>query len=119
VEDGGFKAYSAAGQSDKWLTSLNVTVPVPVKNKVLGAIKFYGDFGLYNTTGLGKTDFMYDAGVQVTLVKNFCDVYFPLIISQQIKDYNDANDVKFGNMIRFTLNLEHYNPFKLINNVQI
>lgn len=120
VEDGGFKVYSAAGQSDQWLTSLNVTVPLPVKNKILGAIKFYGDFGLYNTVGLGQPEFMYDAGVQVAVLgKGICDVYIPLVFSQQIKDYNDANDVKFGNMIRFTLNLNRLNPFQLINNIQI
>ncbi len=119
VEDGGFKAYSASGQSDKWLTALNVTVPLPVKNKVLGAIKFYGDFGLYNTTGLGSTTFMYNAGVQLTIVKNTLDIYIPLVYSSDIKDYYSANDVSFPERIRFSLNLHRMNPFYLLNNLDL
>jgi hypothetical protein len=119
AEDGGFKAYSASGQSDKWLTSLNITVPMPVKNRVLGAIKFYGDFGLYNTTGLGEATFMYDAGLQIAVLgKGVCEVFIPLVYSQDIKDYNDIHDVTFPNRIRFTLYLERLNPFTLVNNIK-
>ncbi|MEO5642759.1 MAG: M1 family metallopeptidase [Bacteroidia bacterium] len=119
VEDGGFKAYTATGQSDKWLTSLNVTVPIPVKSKALNPFKIYGDFGLYNTTGLGTTTFMYDAGLQITIAPNICDIYIPLIYSKDIKDYNDLNDISFPERIRFRLNLNRLNPFDLLNNIEL
>ncbi|CAN5199320.1 hypothetical protein BH09BAC5_BH09BAC5_12280 [soil metagenome] len=120
VEDGGFKVYSAAGQSNKWLTALNVDIPFPSKNKLLGAIHFYGDVGAYNTTGLGSTAIMYDAGIHIAVLgKGLCDVYFPLLFSSDIKDYNSANDIKFQQMIRFTLNLNRLNPFSLVNSIQI
>ncbi|MDQ3111880.1 MAG: M1 family metallopeptidase [Bacteroidota bacterium] len=120
LEDGGFKAYTATGQSDKWLTALNVTVPMPVKNKILGSIKFYGDFGLYNTTGLLETTFMYNAGIQIMVLgKGVCDIYIPLIYSNDIKNYNTANGVSFPERIRFTLHLERYNPFTLLNNLDL
>ncbi|HET6991111.1 MAG TPA: hypothetical protein VFJ43_07295, partial [Bacteroidia bacterium] len=125
VEDGGFKVRTASGQSNSWLTALNVTIPMPVKNKFLGAIKFYGDFGVCNTNSYHATAganivTSYDAGIQITLFgKGLCDVYIPLLISKDIKDYNAANDVKFANMIRFTLNLNKLNPFQLVNKIQI
>lgn len=119
VEDGGFKVYSATGQSDKWLTALNVTVPLPVKNKVLSIIKFYGDFGLYNTTGLSETTFMFDAGVQLAIIPNIFDVYIPLVFSKDIKDYNTVNDVTFPQMMRFSFNLYRLNPFTMLNNVNL
>lgn len=119
VEDGGFKVFTATGQSNKWLTAMNITIPMPVKNKILGAIKVYGDFGLYNTTGLSSTTFMFDAGLQVAIVPNICDIYIPLVFSKDIKDYNDANDVTFPQMIRFTFNLNRLNPFTLLNNVDL
>lgn len=119
LEDGGFKAYTATGQSDQWLTSLNVTVPIPVKSKFLDPIKFYGDFGLYNTTGLGAAAFMCDAGVQITLAKNLCDIYIPLVYSNDIKEYYSTNDVTFPERIRFTLNLARMNPFNLLNTIEL
>jgi hypothetical protein len=120
IDDGGFKIFSAVGQSDRWLTSMNIVVPLPVKNRFLGAIKFYGDFGMFDAVGLDAPRFEYDAGIQVSLLpRDICNVYFPLVYSQDIKDYNALYDIKFKNMIRFTFNLNKLNPFKLINNIQI
>lgn len=119
VEDGGFKIYSPYGQSDKWLAATNVTIPLPVKNRLLGMIKVYGDAGIYNTTGLGKTEFLFDAGLQLSLIGNdICNVYFPLVYSSNIKDYYSSNGLNYGNMIRFTFNLKPLNPFNILQRVQ-
>lgn len=129
VEDGGMKVYSATGQSGSWLTSLNVTIPLPVKNKFLGAIKFYGDFGICNLNPYKDAagnkmnpiqETSYDAGIQIALLgKGLCDIYIPLLVSKNIADYNKVNGIKFANMIRFTFNLNRLNPFQLVNNIQI
>lgn len=121
VEDGGFKIYSAAGQSDKWLGAMNIAIPMPGKNKLLNMFRIYGDIGMYNTTGLTKSEFMYDAGIQFapTGANGPFSVYFPLVYSSQIKDYYTANSLKYGNMIRFTLNLEELNPLNKLKNFQL
>lgn len=121
VEDGGFKIYSPLGQSDKWLASMNVTIPMPGKNKILNLIRIYGDAGIFNTTGISGAEFMYDAGLQLspTGSKGPIHIYFPLVFSSNIKDYYDSNGLNYSNMIRFTLNLNSMNPFKLINGIQL
>ncbi len=119
VEDGGFKVYSPVGQSNKWLSTLNLTVPIPGNIKFLNAIRFFGDAGIFNTQGLGGVRFEYEAGVQVGLLgKDLCNVYFPLIVSQDIKEYYNSNGLGFASMIRFTFNINKLNPFKLANNIQ-
>jgi hypothetical protein len=120
VEDGGFKVYTQAGQSTKWLTSLDVTIPLPMKNKYLSLIKIFADAGVYDTKNLGGPRFEYEAGLQVGLIGNdVCTVYFPLLVSQDIKDNYSVNGWTYRNMIRFTFNLNKLNPFKLVNNIQI
>jgi hypothetical protein len=125
IEDGGFKVRTASGQSNSWLSALNVTIPIPGKIKFLNAFKLYGDFGICNTNSYGVAAganivTSYDAGLQISLIgKGICDVYIPLLISKDIKDYNDVNDIKFAQMIRFTFNLNKLNPFQLVNKIQI
>ena len=125
VEDGGFKVYSATGQSNSWLTAMNVTVPIPIKNKLISKIKFYGDFGICNTNSYqaavgSNIVSQFDAGIKLNLFgEDLCDVYIPLLFSKNIKDYNTANDIKFADMIRFTLNINKLNPFQLINSIQL
>lgn len=120
IEDGGFKIYSPVGQSDKWLGAVNLVIPSPSKNKILGRIKLYADAGMYGTTGLDGSEFVFDAGLQFTLLRNgICDVYFPLVHSQNIKDYYSANGLKYGDMIRFTFNLKPVNPFNIVRKIQI
>lgn len=121
VEDGGFKIYSPVGQSDKWLTSMNVTIPLPFKNRWLSMIRFYGDAGLFSTSGISGAEFVYDAGVQLSPTgdKGPINIYFPLLYSADIKDYYDANGLEYKNMIRFTFDLNAMNPFKIINGIQL
>jgi hypothetical protein len=116
VADGGFKIYSPVGQSSSGLAALNITVPMPVKNKLLSHIKVYGDFGMYGTPG--GSEFVYNAGVQVMLIRNICDVFFPVVYSKSIKDYYDANELGYGNMIRFTLYIERLNPLSFIRRIK-
>jgi hypothetical protein len=120
MEDGGFKIYSPNGQSDKWLGAVNINLPSPFKNKLLRHIKAYGDFGIEATTGQSGAEFMYDAGLQVSIFRSgICDIYFPLVFSKNIKDYYSANGLKYGDMIRFTFNLKPLNPFVIARNIQI
>ncbi|HEU4716782.1 MAG TPA: M1 family metallopeptidase [Bacteroidia bacterium] len=119
-EDGGFKMYSAAGQSDKFLAAVNVLIPMPGNNKLINRLNLYGDAGVYTATGVSGTEFMYDAGVKLSLFRGgICDVYFPLVWSSQFTDYKKANGLKYGDLIRFTFILKQFNPSNITNLVRL
>lgn len=119
IEDGGFKTFTQVGQSTKWLSTLNVTIPLPVKNKMLGAIKVFADAGVYDTKNLGGPRAEYEAGLQLGIAKDIFTVYFPLLVSQDIRENYSVNGWNYSRMIRFTFNLNKLNPFKLASAVQI
>jgi hypothetical protein len=52
---------------------------------------------------------MYDIGIQVAIIKDIIDVYFPIKVSQNIQDSIDANGYKYWQTIRFTLNFSRLN----------
>ena len=108
-EDGAFKMYSPVGQSNNWIAAMNVKIDLPVKNRFLGKFKLYADFGTCSSDGIADNPFLYNSGVMFSLFgSGICDVYFPILYSQDIKDYYDANGLKYGSMIRFTLNIERF-----------
>jgi hypothetical protein len=47
------------------------------------------------------------------------EVYFPLLICQGFKDYKTANNLKYSETIRFTLNLNLANPFDLAKEIEL
>jgi len=108
-EEGAFKMYSPVGQSNKWLLAMNLKVDLPVKNRFLSRFKLYADFGTCGSDGLADQNFLYNGGVMFSLGgAGVCDVYFPIFWSPDIKDYYDANDLKYASMIRFTFNIERF-----------
>ena len=111
--DGGFKAFSFAGQSSRWLTALNFKTSL---GNMKLPIKLYGDIGTYEDGLSGSNKILYDAGVCLSFRKNIFEIYFPLILSQEFKDYQKIYDVNYAETIRFTLNLNLVNPFSLIRN---
>lgn len=118
-EEGAFKTYSTVGQSNSWLAALNIKVDLPVRNRFLSRFKIYADIG---TAGDGMADdnVLYNAGVQFSLFRNgICDVYFPIIMSQDIKDYYTAMDQQYASMIRFTFNISRFAPSNLANVISI
>ncbi|MGQ0829387.1 MAG: M1 family aminopeptidase [Bacteroidota bacterium] len=114
--DGGFKFYSFLGQSSEWVTALNL-------KSSLGNLKLplnlYADIGTCGRDGLSKEDVLYNAGVCISLMKNIFEVYFPILISNDFQDYIKANDLKYEETIRFTLNLNLINPFDLVRNFSL
>lgn len=114
-EEGAFKVYSPLGQSNDWLVALNIKVDLPVRNRFLNKFKLYADFGTCDQDGLADQTLLYNAGVQFSLVNGICDVYFPIFLSTDIKDYYDANDLGYASMIRFTFNIGRFSPSNLAN----
>lgn len=119
-EDGAFKAYSPVGQSNNWLLAMNVKIDLPVKNGFLNRFKLYADFGTCSSDGIADNAFLYNSGVMFSLIRGgVCDVYIPILYSQDIKDYYDANGLKYGSMIRFTFNVGRFNLSNINNLVSL
>lgn len=118
-EEGAFKTYSTVGQSNTWLAALNIKVDLPVRSRFLSKFKLYADIG---TAGDGMADqsVLYNAGVQFSLFNNgICDIYFPIIMSQDIKDYYSAVDQGYASTIRFTFNISRFAPSNLANVISL
>ncbi|MCH8904203.1 MAG: M1 family metallopeptidase [Bacteroidetes bacterium] len=122
IEDGGFKVLTQYGQTDEWIVTANVkstlrwNIPISI----------FADFGTSPTA----SSFAYDFGFFVTLVPGICDVYFPLLMSADLKtavDFNKGSTVGFFpdgwrnyvKRISFTLNLNKIDPFTMIRNLRI
>ena len=115
--DGGFKFYSPiVGRSSKWLVALNM------KSSLGNAkipINLYADIGTTAPDGIVNDKLLYDAGVCISLPKKIFEIYFPILLCQDFKDYKTLNGLKYKETIRFTLNLNLINPFDLINNFKL
>nr|MDQ3048478.1 hypothetical protein [Bacteroidota bacterium] len=114
--EGAFKVYSPLGQSAEWIAALNLkssigTLPLP--------INLYADIGTTGNDGLLKEKVLYNAGVCLSFRKNIFEIYFPLLMSKEIENYNKINGISFLETIRFTLNLNMVNPFDLVRNFSL
>ena len=114
--DGAFKFYSPIGQTSKWITVINL------KSSLGNAkipLNLYADIGTTEYDGIFKDKLLYDAGVCLSFPKNVFEIYFPLFICQDFTNYKTANDLKYQETIRFTLNINLLNPFDLINKFKL
>lgn len=109
--DGGFKYYSPIGQTSKWLTAVNIKSSI---GNLKLPLKVYADIGTTADNGLNNEKFLYNAGLCISLMENVFEIYFPVLMSQDFKDYEKANDLKYQETIRFTLNLNLLNPFDMV-----
>ncbi len=111
---GGFKIPTANGQSNEWLAALNLKLESPVKIPI-GA---YADIGINAFQGAGTARLLYNAGLYVWLVPDAVEVYFPIIYSEEIQLEIESNGLNYGQLIRFMINFNEINPFKIIRNIR-
>lgn len=112
--DGAFKAFSTLGQTANWLVALNIKSPRLFKLPLL----FYADVGTCAEDGFapGQETFMYNAGLDIVLGRDFCEIFVPLVLSKNMQDNNLLNGIDFIHQVRFTFNLHRANPFSIIRN---
>lgn len=118
LRQGAFKVYTPFGAYRSWIFAVNLQAELPMPLP----IRFYADIG---TTENLKSDlkkvydlnasFSYNAGICFSLAKNVIDVYFPLLLSEEIKKYQDANKIKYKEQIRFVFNIARLNPLNIRN----
>ena len=106
--DGAFKFYTIRGQSWDYVATANIKASLPGKIP----IKIYADIGTFYKA----TELYYDIGLQVSIINNIFDIYFPLAISKEMEEtFNLMGNNKFYERIRFTLKLDKLNPFKYVD----
>lgn len=110
--DGAFKVWTPLGQTSKWLVALNIKSPkiaqLPIKLFLdLGSSEF--------NESLMNERVLYAAGINVSIFKNYFEIYAPLVYSKDIKNVLKANNKDgFFDTMRFTLNLHNIKPKKII-----
>ncbi|MGH2647636.1 MAG: M1 family aminopeptidase, partial [Ginsengibacter sp.] len=101
IREGGFKVRSdllnsKIGKTDNWLAAANFTTDFPKKFNPLQVLpvkiplKVFLDAGTYaeaweKDAATGK--FIYDAGLQLSLIKNLVNIYIPVLYSKVYTDY--------------------------------
>jgi hypothetical protein len=120
MRDGGFKfrmdlLSPEVGKTDNWLMALNLSSSISNKINPLSVLpvkiplKVYADIGTYaEAWDKNSPDdrFLFDAGLQLSVLKNFLNIYVPLIHSRIYKDYYRSylSEHRFWKSISFTLN---------------
>lgn len=115
MNDGGFKSGVNPGLSGSWLTSANIVVPTPVK-----FIALFADIGMYQEglkqyqDGNADSPILYDFGIQLNIVKNYFEIYLPLLYSKSIENnYETAGADKILNRIKFMFDINQlYNIYQ-------
>ena len=120
MRDGGFKFRTdllspEVGKTDNWLISLNLSSSVSDKINPLSILpikiplKVYADIGTY-AEGWEKNStadrFLFDAGLQFTVLKDFLNIYIPVVHNKIFKEYYKSylSKPRFWKSISFTLN---------------
>jgi len=120
MNEGGFASYNPFAFSDKWLTTIGLSLRVP---KI--PLYLFASAGTYS--GAGKTSWIisgentissnlvaYEMGAMVNL-GNIIKIYFPVITSHDIAEVNDALTDNYWQTIRYIIDFNVINPFKLKN----
>jgi hypothetical protein len=127
IRDGAFKVNTDGqgniGASDDWLIAANASFDIPNSINPLSLLPFkiplkaFIDVGTYSGPWQkGATDdrFLYDAGLQVSLLKELVNIYIPLLYSTPFKDYYKADYFsggknRFLKTISFSIDISKFN----------
>jgi hypothetical protein len=115
--DGAFKVLTYIGQTDKWLVAVNLKAALPVKIP----IGFFADFGTYSDAKNifpGSNTIPFDAGVILSIIPNMFEIYFPLVMSGDMKENSNLINETYLQKIRFTLSLEKLSLLKLVRGIE-
>jgi hypothetical protein len=133
LRDGAFKVRTdlladKVGRTDDWLIAANFTSHIPDAINPLSILpikiplKVFVDIGTYSEAwkpGAGGDRFLYDAGLQVSLLKETVHIYLPLLYSRVFKDYIQSTVEKKGRLwktVSFTIDISNFSFRKLDRN---
>lgn len=111
---GGFNIPTAAGQSNNWLAAANIKVEAPFRIPM----GIFVDIGFSDSSRRPISDLLYTSGFYVWLVKDAVEIYFPIPVSvftaEDIQNEIAVNNTKYYQLVRFMINFNEINPFKLL-----
>jgi hypothetical protein len=120
AKHGALSVYSPFGQTDEWMMALNVASSLPVAKDI--PIQFYANISTFGhqmpyADWEKNESVLFDGGVKIQVVRDIFEIYMPLFMSKDLKEYSDyATDTWIQN-VRFTLNLNKLNPFDLVRKI--
>ncbi|HEY0432423.1 MAG TPA: hypothetical protein VGC95_01045, partial [Chitinophagaceae bacterium] len=134
IRDGGFRIRtnllsSPVGRSDDWLIATNLTSSVPSSINPLNILplkiplKVFLDIGTYSDAwkkGFEGDRFLFNAGLQVSLLRNTMNVYVPLVYSSIFRDYVKSileKKDRFFKKISFSIDLATFSLKKIDKNL--
>jgi hypothetical protein len=134
IRDGGFKVRtdllaSKVAKTDDWLAAANFSSTIPSSINPLSILPFkvplkiFLDIGTYAEAWKNKTEndrFLYDAGLQISLLKELINIYVPLIYSPVYQDYiksTIAKKERFQKKISFSIDISHFSLQKFDRNL--
>ena len=136
VRDGGFKIRTELladkiGKSDDWLMAINLSTSIPSNINPLEVLplkiplKIFADIGTYsdvwqkNATG---DRFLFNAGLQIPILKEVVNIYIPLLYSKVYKDYIKSTLEKknrFLKTISFSIDISNLNLRRFNRNLAL
>jgi Peptidase family M1 domain len=133
MRDGGFKVRTdlladKVAKTDDWLIAANFSTTIPSAINPLSIspvkipLKLFLDIGTYAEAWKNKTEndrFLYDAGFQISLLRETINIYVPLIYSSVYKDYVQSYMEKKGRFwkkISFSIDISNFSLRKIDRN---
>ncbi len=134
VRDGGFKVRTdlladKVAKTDDWLIAANFSTTIPSSINPLSLLpikiplKFFFDIGTYAESWKQKatTDrFLFDAGLQISFLKETVNFYIPLVYSTVYGDYfksTIAKKERFWKKISFSIDISNFSFRKIDRNL--
>ena len=130
IRDGAFKVRTdllsnKIGKTDDWLTALNFTSTIPASVNPMELMPFkiplrvFADIGTYADAwkkNSGTPRFLFDAGLQISLLKNTVNIYVPLLYSKVYDEYfkSTITEKRFWKNISFSIDVQNISLKKLI-----
>ncbi len=124
MRDGGFKVRTdflanKIGKTDNWLMAVNFSTHIPDQINILRILPFtvplklFVDLGTYADAWQPNAEgsrVLYNAGLQLSLLKNSINIYAPLLYSKPYKDYfiSTIPEKRFLKNIAFTIDLQNF-----------
>ncbi|MBI4646828.1 MAG: hypothetical protein HY738_09610 [Bacteroidia bacterium] len=90
--------------------NFNASLPGKIPVRVYANIASYNDAWKYAELN----DIAYETGIEITFHPGIFSIFFPVLMSSDIKRNSDFISENYWHKIRFTLNISKFEPFSKI-----
>ena len=131
MEEGGMKIKTnrlsnMIGENDNWLGAINLRSDIPLKFPVKLPLKLQLFFDACTYANAGKLNpsgnkMVYDAGIQLNALNGLANLYVPLLMSKDYRDYGKSiyGKKRFEHYISFSIHFNKLNFLKTQNIVNL